>query len=259
MRISLKEDSKRNLVSELRSFAKYKQKRSLRDFEHIAGSLNWALNVCPHLRPGLSALYAKIKGKTNAKGMLWMNHSVVEELVWAAYLLERSDGVYLFKSVSWSDLPHASDVLEVFCDASGSGLGFWYPRLNLGFQSNLPHRSPVNDIFFYEALCVASAIHDAVTRLPTNGRLAVYTDSLNSVYMFNSLAGEPGFNRILMDIVEVILAFDVDFRVFHVSGKNNIVADHLSRWRVNEAVRASPGLRVLPFQPPRNALGAAEK
>lgn len=259
MKISLKEDSKRALVNELRSFAKYKQKRSLRDFEHIAGSLNWALNVCPHLRPGLSALYAKTRGKTNSKGMLWINHSVVEELVWAAYLLERSDGVYLVKSISWSFAPLTSNVLEVYCDASGSGMGFWYPYLNLGFQSGLPEHSPIRDIFFFEALCVASAIHDAVTRLPFNGRLAVYTDSLNSVYMFNSLSGEPGFNRILMDVVEVILAFDVDFRVFHISGRDNVVADHLSRWRIADAICWSPGLRVLPFQPPRNALGAAKK
>ncbi|KAG2349427.1 hypothetical protein BDR05DRAFT_972469 [Suillus weaverae] len=238
MKISLKEDSKQALVQELCSFARYKQKQSLRDSEHIAGSLNWALNICPHLCPGLSALYAKTKGKTNSKGMLWINHSIIEELQWAAYLLEHSDEIYLVKLVSWPFLPLPSNVLEVFCDASGSGMGFWYPYLNLGFQSGLPEHSPIQDIFF-EALCVASAIHDAVTQLPLNRHLAMYMDSLNSVYMFNSLAGEPGFNQILMDIVEVILAFDVDFHVFHISG-----------WRIAEAMHTSPGLHILPFQPP---------
>jgi hypothetical protein len=258
MKISLKEESKRVLVQELRDFAKYKRRRSLREFEHIAGSLNWALNVCPLLRPGLSAVYAKIRGKTNPKGLLWLNRAVVEELLWAAFLLARSNGVFLLQSVSW-EYHSLSDALHVYCDASGTGMGFWYPALNLGFQSNLPPRSPVDDIFFHEALCVGSAIHDAVTRLPRHGRLAIYTDSLNSVYMYNSLSGGPGFNRLLMDVVEVILAFEVDFRVFHVSGECNVVADHLSRWRASEAVRVSPGLRVLPFQPPRNALGAVQK
>jgi hypothetical protein len=259
MKISLREESKRNLVNELRVFAKYKQKRSLRDFEHIAGSLNWALNVCPLLRPGLSAVYAKIKGKTNSKGMLWLNHSVVNELLWAAFHLEQSDEVYLLKSVSWQLYPLPSNTLEVYCDASGSGMGFWYPKLNLAFQSNLPDHSPVQDIFFSEALCVSVAIHDAVTRLPENGRLAVYTDSLNTVYLFNSLSVGPGYNPLLMDVIEVILVFRIDFRVFHVSGDNNIVADHLSHWRAREALRCSPGLRILPFQPPRNALGATKK
>ncbi|KIK39922.1 hypothetical protein CY34DRAFT_88341 [Suillus luteus UH-Slu-Lm8-n1] len=138
-------------------------------------------------------------------------------------------------------------------------MGYWYPSLNLGFQSSLPTRSPVNDIFFYEALCVGSAIHDAVTRLPHSGRLAVFTDSLNSMYMFNSLSGGPGFNRLLMDVVEVILAFEIDFRVFHISGDLNVVADYLSHWRAQDTIRVSPGLHILPFQPPRNALGVPQK
>jgi hypothetical protein len=250
MRISLKDDSRISLVRELRAFTKYNHKRTLREFEHIAGTLNWALNVCPLLCPGLSAVYAKVKGKTNSKGLIWLNRSIIEELQWAAFHLKRSDGIYLFKSVSWRYLSPQSDVLEVFCNASSSSMGFWYPSLNIGFQSSLPSRSPVTDIFFHEALCISSAIHDAVTRLPINGRLAVFTDSLNTVYMFNTLSAGPGYNRLLMDAVETILIFNVDFRVFHVAGEDNVVADHLSRWRARDALLCSPGLRISPFQPP---------
>ncbi|KAG1808148.1 hypothetical protein EV424DRAFT_1474074 [Suillus variegatus] len=85
---------------DLRSFAKYNHKRTLHEFEHIAGTLNWALNVCPLLQPGLLAVYAKVKGKTNVKGLIWLNWSVVEELQWAAFHLKCSNGIYLFKSVS---------------------------------------------------------------------------------------------------------------------------------------------------------------
>ncbi|KIK39921.1 hypothetical protein CY34DRAFT_30869, partial [Suillus luteus UH-Slu-Lm8-n1] len=101
MKISLRQESKRGLVQELCSFTKYKRRRTLREFKHIVGSLNWALNVCPLLCLGLSAVYAKIKGKTNSKGLLWLNRAVVEELLWATFLLECSDGVYFLKSVSW--------------------------------------------------------------------------------------------------------------------------------------------------------------
>ncbi|KAG2340133.1 hypothetical protein BDR05DRAFT_977435 [Suillus weaverae] len=259
MKISLKDDSKAALIRELQEFARYKSKRSLRDFEHITGSLNWALNVCPLLRPGLSAVYAKIKGKSNSKGMLWLNRAVVEELVWAAYHLERSNGIFLLKSVSWCYNPLPLNTLEVYCDASGSGMGFWYPSLNLAFQSGLPERPPITDIFFTEVLCVASAIHDAVTWLPRDGQLAVFTDSLNTVFMFNSLSGGPGFNQLLMDVVETIMVFKVDFRVFHISGCDNIIADRLSHWRGRDAVLCSPGLQVTPFEPPRFALGGGKK
>jgi hypothetical protein len=93
MKISLKEESKCTLVQELREFVKYGRRCSLWDFKHIAGSLNWALNVCPLLRPGLSALYAKTKGKTNSKGLLWMNRRVVKESLWGSFHLAQSDGV----------------------------------------------------------------------------------------------------------------------------------------------------------------------
>jgi hypothetical protein len=62
-----------------------------------------------------------------------------------------------------------------------------------------------------------------------------------------------------MDIVKVIMAFDIDFRVFHISGQDNVIADHLSRWRAADAVGISPSLRILLFQPPRVMLGAAKK
>lgn len=178
---------------------------------------------------------------------------------WAAFHLKCSNGIYLFKSVSWCFLTPQCDMLEVFCDASRSGMGFWYPSLNVRFQSSLPTHSPVTDIFFYKVPCVSSAIHDSMTRLPVNGRLAVFTDSLNTVYMFNTLLAGSGYNRLLMDAIETILIFDVDFRVFHVAGEDNIVADHLSWWRTKDALLCSPGLRISPLQPPRLALGAVQK
>lgn len=96
--------------------------------------------------------------------MFWMNHAVVEELLWAAYHLERSNGVFLLKSISWCFDPLPINTLEVCCNTSGSGMGFWYFLLNLTFQSGLPDHPPVTDIFFTEVLYVALAIHDAVTQ-----------------------------------------------------------------------------------------------
>jgi hypothetical protein len=211
MKITLKEESKCNLVWEMRAFARFKSRRSLREFEHIAGLLNWVLNVCLLLHPGLLALYAKTKGKTNSKGLIWLNCNVITELLWATFHLECSNGVYLLKTVSWNFDPLPNNVLQVFCDASGSGMGYWFPELLLGFQSNLPLKSPVDNIFFHEALCMGLAIWDGITCLPLGGQLAVFTDSLNTIYLFNSLSGDPGYNHLLNDVVEVIMAFGIDF------------------------------------------------
>ena len=43
----------------LGDFALHGTRRPLRDFQHIAGYLNWALNVYPYLHPGLCDLCQK--------------------------------------------------------------------------------------------------------------------------------------------------------------------------------------------------------
>ncbi|KIK32616.1 hypothetical protein CY34DRAFT_37928, partial [Suillus luteus UH-Slu-Lm8-n1] len=102
MRISLRNEAKSDLISELQIFARHQHRRTLRECEHIAGSLNWALNVAPMLRPGLAALYKKMKGKTQTKALVWLNRHMVLEILWAAEHLEQSNGVYLLKSISWN-------------------------------------------------------------------------------------------------------------------------------------------------------------
>ncbi|KAJ7832699.1 hypothetical protein B0H13DRAFT_1654114 [Mycena leptocephala] len=139
-------------------------------------------------------------------------------------------------------------------------MGFYHPALSLGFQSELPAGiSSDLKIFFYEALCVCAAIHQAATFLPKGARLTIYTDSSNSVDIFNSLKALPAYNDILKSSVDVLLRHDIELRVLHVPGKLNTVADAISRWNNTVAVALVPGLSIHPFTPPRDALGAAKK
>ncbi|KAJ8582038.1 DNA/RNA polymerase [Rhizopogon salebrosus TDB-379] len=232
---------------------------SLHDFQRLAGWMNWALNVYPLLRPGLSALYAKTAGKLESRAKIWVNRAVVRELTWVVRHLLSTDGIFFFKSISWYFAHLPEDVLRVYTDASGEGVAYWFPSANLGFQSRLPGDAPIGTIFYFEALAVTAAILDAAHRLPPDGRIAVFTDNLNTVSMFNSLAALPPYNWLLMVSIDAIIDSQVDFRVFYVPGADNIVADHLSRWRITEVESNSPGLSVRPFLPPRNTLGAAEK
>ncbi|KAG2738748.1 DNA/RNA polymerase [Suillus brevipes Sb2] len=227
LRVRMSDESRLDLISSIQSFAIHGTRRSLRDFQRLAGHLNWALNVYPLLRPGLSALYAKTAGKLEQRALIWVNRDVVRELNWLERHLATSDGVYFIRSVSW-DFHHMSQAtLTVYTDAS--------------------------------ALAVTAAIVDAVGRMQPHGRLAVFTDNANTVAMFNTLAALPPYNWLLMLSMDVVLDGYIDLRVFHVPGVHNTVADHLSRWKNDEARLASPGLIISSFQPPRNALGAAKK
>ena len=259
MRIRMSDESRIKLVQSLQEFGQHGARRTLRDFQHIAGHLNWALNVNPMLQPGLCAIYRKTAGKLHQRALIWINRDVERELEWARRHLEESDGIFIVKSISW-DYPQLPETaFRVYCDASSIALAFWFPSTNEGFQFDLGSHDPPKTIFYNEALTVCSAIHHAISRVSIGGQLAVFTDNLNTVQMFNSLAALPALNWMLIAVVDLLLSHDVDLRVFHVSGVYNVVADHLSRLRNKEANQCAPNISLHPFQPPRNALGAAQK
>jgi hypothetical protein len=265
MRVTIPDDARTAFVVELRHWthkSKHGVRRSLRDWQALAGYANWVFNVFPLLKPSLCNVYAKLEGKDKADALIWVNETVRRDLTWLADHVERADGVFLIKTIDYH--PDEANMVT-YCDASThgagrGGMGFYHPALSLGFQSELPAgiRSDLK-IFFYEALCVCAAIHQAATFLPKGARLTIYTDSSNSVDIFNSLKALPAYNDILKSSVDVLLHHDIELRVLHVPGKLNTVADAISRWNNTLAVVLVPGLSIHPFSPPRDALGAAKK
>jgi hypothetical protein len=63
MTITMSPPQRDELIAVICSFAVPGHRRQLREFQRLAGWINWCLNVYPLLRPGLSALYDKIRGK----------------------------------------------------------------------------------------------------------------------------------------------------------------------------------------------------
>ncbi|KAG1723393.1 hypothetical protein EDB19DRAFT_1916120 [Suillus lakei] len=82
MRVRMSDESRLTLIQSILDFAQRGTRRSLRDFQRLAGHLNWALNIYPLLRPGLSASYAKTAGKQESWAVLWVNQDITQELSW---------------------------------------------------------------------------------------------------------------------------------------------------------------------------------
>ena len=114
-------------------------------------------------------------------------------------------------------------------------------------------------IFYFEALCVLCALQDIARRLPCTAKVVIYTDNLNMVQIFNSLACLPDYNHILRRAIDIILSHDLNLRVLHVPGDQNVVADALSRCLFSLALDIVPQLKISPFEPPQWTLGAAQK
>ncbi|KAJ7728406.1 hypothetical protein DFH07DRAFT_757307, partial [Mycena maculata] len=108
------------------------------------------------------------------------------------------------------------------------------PELLLGFYLPMPGDPPADTIFFFEALCVVSALHwfCAYSRADSPSsrrcRLTIFTDNQNTVNIFNSLCATPNYNPLLRTAVDDLIEYDVDLRVLHVKGEDNYIADAIS-------------------------------
>jgi hypothetical protein len=136
-------------------------------------------------------------------------------------------------------------------------MGIWFPGEYAGYQSFLPPDGPRDLIFFYEALAVCSAFF--VGAKYGCERIAIYSDNTNTVDMFSSLRAKPVYNSILMSAVDFVVDNSISTKVYYVPGKQNIIADYLSRFQNAKALQLAPNMRIHPFQPPRDALGVAKK
>jgi hypothetical protein len=140
----------------------------------MGGWMNWAFNVYPRIRPALNNFYPKLKGRCDSTSPIWVNNSIQEDFSWAIKTLEGSSGICLLRSLYWGA---DEATLTIFCDACPEGMGFWYPKLNVGFYSPTPWHEHPDLIFYFEALCVHFALFDAHRRTASKGtgRFIIYT------------------------------------------------------------------------------------
>ena len=257
MRVSMDEEDRTRLVKQVLDFsatAPGGTRRTLREFQQLAGWINWSFNVFPLLKPALSNIYAKMGGKTESHAKVFVSKAVVQDLEWFIFHVRGSDGVYLFEDVDWD--VRCADV-TAYSDACMSGLGFFFERSQEGFQCKVPQDPPKGTIFYFEALAVVSVV-EAATQLPTiPSRLLIFSDSSNTVDIFHSLRSLPPYNGLLKYTVSLLIKHNISLRVVHIPGVDNIIADSLSRFENTKAIASCPGLSISSFQPPRLALGSA--
>ena len=252
MTITMPPSARDELLSAICVFTNPRQRCSLRDFQCLAGWVNWSLNVYPLLRPGLSSVYKKMRRGSYPFQKLSINNTICHELHWLADHVETSNGIRIIESREWS----RSEAHDTFlCDACPTGMGYWSPKTCEGFVCAVSPLSR-NGIFFFEALTVLSALsHVCESTSLKPHRLAILTDSLNTFDMFNSLHALPAYNPILITATDLLICSGMQLRVFHIPRNDNKVADALSRCDIDTACRLQPGIVVTQFSPPRFTLG----
>ena len=253
---TLPDDAKQLLIDELTDWCTPGARFKLKRWQQLTGWINWVLNVFPHLRPALNNVYPKFNGKLNTFTCIWVNNAIRDDFRWAIDKLSNSNGVFLLLSVGW-DMTDAT--VTIYCDACPEGMGFWDPATLKGFYSPTPDEWCKRFIFYFEALCVLSAIHYIDLNFPFASRILIYTDNQNTVDMFNSYWCSPDYNLILKAAIDIIIPHQHDLRVLHVPGVENGVADALSRCDFMRALDLAPGLTIDLFTPYTWVLGPDER
>jgi len=247
MTISMTPDSKAELLRKIHTFISGLQ-FTLCEFQSLTGHINWSFNVFPLLCPSLSNIHHKIASASHPHQFLWMNNDMKSDLQWLSHHIQSLLDINVLTSTAWN----ISDAdTTVFCDASLKGLGFWYPELSLGFFAPVNFKIPHGTgIYFLEVLCVASAIHNFKSYL-SNSTAVIFTDSENTVDIFNSFCATPPYNPILTSAVNKIIEHSYDICVLHIDGIKNDVADALSHGHFDHACQLVPDLMIEEFVPPQ--------
>jgi hypothetical protein len=196
MTVSMSLEKREELIAACETFMISGACKTLREFQRLQGWINWALNVYPRLRPALCQSYHKIIGKARPSAPIHVNNTMRTELKWFIGHVKKSNGIHMLKSVKWFPQDNQASTLIGFVDASGLGMGIWFPGKYAGFQAPLPPDGPKDLIFYYEALEICSAIHLGIKYGIKH--IAIYSDNTNSVDMFSSLRAKPEYNKILI-------------------------------------------------------------
>ena len=240
-------EAKEHLLRELTEWCEKGVRRKVKEWQQLAGWINWVLNVYPLIHLALNNIYAKIKGKEQ-EARVWVDSAIREDLTWEKGKVDQLSGVRLLKSYAW-------EPDEAMCiaktDACPLGVAFWYPDESLGFAASMPHGTPANQITFYEALAVLSVLEEAHLRYPPESKILIYTNNFSTVAMFNSFKSLPEYNCILKAAVNILVSSAFRLRVLHIAGDENDVADALSRSEFMRALRLHPGLTIRAFEPSR--------
>jgi hypothetical protein len=260
MTVTMDADARKELIQLICAFAIMGRKHTLKEFQRIIGHINWALNGFPLLKPGLSAIYAKTAGNERDLATIRVNAAVVFELDWVARRVEFSTGVHFLKSVEWDPRHANSGTISIFTDVSDLGMAFYIPSLKLAFQCPLPLTTVSEYIFFFEVLAVCSVFHHVANSCNAPPHcLVIYSDSSNTVDIFNTLHAIAPYNRLIISAMNVVLDHHIDYRVLHMQGVDNPIADAVSCYKNDLAASLCPRLVIHTFEPPQDVLGVGSK
>lgn len=231
--------------------AKRKRTMTLKELQSLIGLLNFACLVVVPGRTFLRRLIDLTCGISQPHHHIHLNCEARADLDMWSHFLENYNG----KSVLLPEIWSSSNKELLFTDASGS-LGFaavlgsqWF-ALSWEKVPNLAKcQIAIKELF---PIVVALELWGTVLE---NKKILFMTDNMAIVHAINKqTCKDKALMKLIRRLVLQALSHNILFREKHIAGKSNTLADHLSRFKFQEAFQVAPHLNLTQTKVPHRLL-----
>lgn len=230
---------------------------TLTEVQSLHGSLRFA---CAVVRPGrfqLGRIVAFMSGLLAFEPGRFARHkipeSVRDEVKWWHSFLDRFNGVSVLYEAEWAETPS----IELFTDACETGFGGvcgnrWFAGTWSSEQRAASMVSTARSMPFFELYALVAAAK--IFGPSWHGKKITFRCDCDPVVqgVEKGRSAKPQLMHLLRQLCEIGCANQFDYRVIHIAGVKNVVADCLSRFGDCAQFRAlCPNAEEKPEPPPQ--------
>ena len=218
-----------------------RKKVTLKELQSLIGLLNFA---CLVVTPGRAFLRRLIDLTCNIQKphhLIRMNSEARSDLKAWQEFITNFNGKSIFLQEEWI----SSAKLNMYSDASGS-LGYaavlgshWFA--NAWLDIHMPYQIAIKELF-----PIVIALELWGHKL-CNHKIVFHSDNMAVVEIINKQSSkDKTIMRLVRRLVLVAMKYNIVFRSLHIRGKTNVLPDHLSRFKFQEAKVIAPWLDPRP-------------
>ena len=209
---------------------------TLRDIRSIVGKLQFVTNVINRGKCFLRRLIDLTVGRFHPAEQITLNNSVKEDLkVWLSFI-HHFNGIHIIRPPEF----FACRTHQLFSDSSKKA----YAGV---FESNFicgpfPPKWRKHSIQLLELYPIYLLLQVFKGKL-ANSKVIFRCDNLAIVKIINKQSSKnPLIMKLLRPMIVIMLKSNIHFKALHINGKDNILADKLSRLQDSQRLRARYGL-----------------
>lgn len=217
------------------------KKVTVKHLQSLAGSLSFVVKALPSVRSFCRRVYAALAGGKKSFHFIRISKENRFDLEMWVEFLTKFNGLTFFPSLKWQD----DETLKLYTESSGSkGCGFIFAWPSHWFYET------TKDITLLELVPIVLGVFIWAEQLYAK-TLLLHIDNLSLVHIINQKSSKN--NRVMVLIRALILytlCYNIQVRAIHVAGKNNDIADAISRFQWSRFRQLAPTADNFPCQIP---------